>query len=176
MLSRFSHVRLFAAPWTVAHQAPLSMGFFRKEYWRGLPFLSPGDLSSPEMESWSPALQADSLPSEPPGKPNFKITSGKYFLSHISIQPCDSCLYKPLTLFLGTLIWFYLKKCLPNCNFEDSKKTKTKTKLSFPDFLSVLGWHYMVSDVDAGFLVLLIFDWQYSQLLHMVSKQFTILQ
>ena len=63
-----SHVQLFAAPWTVAHQAPLSMGFFRKEYWRGLPFPSPGDLSSPEVESWSPALQADSLPSEPPDK------------------------------------------------------------------------------------------------------------
>ena len=51
-----SCVRLFATPWTVAHQAPLSMGFSRQEYWNGLPFLSPGDHSDPEMESVSPAL------------------------------------------------------------------------------------------------------------------------
>ena len=42
VLSRFSHVRLFATPWTVAHQAPLSMGFSRHEYWNGLPLPSPG--------------------------------------------------------------------------------------------------------------------------------------
>ena len=54
-------------PWTVACQAPLSMGFSRQEYWNGLPFPSPGDLSKPGIKSGSPALQADSLPSEPPG-------------------------------------------------------------------------------------------------------------
>ena len=56
-------------PWTVARQAPLSMGFSRQEYWSGLPFPSPGDLPKPGVESGSPALQADSLPTEPPGKP-----------------------------------------------------------------------------------------------------------
>ena len=55
--------------WTVAHQAPPSMGFFRQEYWSGLPFPSPGDLSDPGIEPRSPALQADALTSEPPGKP-----------------------------------------------------------------------------------------------------------
>ena len=45
-----SHVRLFATPWTVAHQAPLSMAFLRQEYWSGLPFLSPGDLPDPGIE------------------------------------------------------------------------------------------------------------------------------
>ena len=55
--------------WTVAHQAPLSMGFSRQEYWSGLPFPSPGDLPNPMMEPGSSALQVDSLPSEPPGKP-----------------------------------------------------------------------------------------------------------
>ena len=54
-------------PWTVALQAPLSMGFSRQEYWSGLPFSSPGDLSNPGIGPRSPALQADSLPSEPPG-------------------------------------------------------------------------------------------------------------
>ena len=53
-----------ATPWTVAHQVPLSMGFSRQEYWSGLPFPSPGDLSDPGIKPMSPALQADSLPTE----------------------------------------------------------------------------------------------------------------
>ena len=57
------------APWTVACQTPLPMGFSRQEYWRGLPFPSPGDLPSPGLEPRSPALQADSLPTELLGKP-----------------------------------------------------------------------------------------------------------
>ena len=56
----------FATPWTVAHQAPLSMGFPRQEYWSGLPFPSPGDLPNPGIELGSPALQADSLLTELP--------------------------------------------------------------------------------------------------------------
>ena len=63
-----SHVRLFATLWTVAHHAPLSMGFSRQEYWSGLLFPSPGDLPDPGIEPGSPALQADALTSEPPGK------------------------------------------------------------------------------------------------------------
>ena len=61
-----SPVRLFATPWTVAYQAPWSMGFSRQECWSGLPFLSPGDLPDPGIKPESPALQADALPSEPP--------------------------------------------------------------------------------------------------------------
>ena len=56
-------------PWTVACQAPLSMGFFRPGYWSGLPFPSPGNLPNPGIEPGSPALQADSLPTELWGKP-----------------------------------------------------------------------------------------------------------
>ena len=63
-----SRVRLFATPWTVAYQAPLSMGFSRQEYWSGVPFPSPGDLPDPGLEPRSSALQADALLSEPPGK------------------------------------------------------------------------------------------------------------
>ena len=54
-------------PWTVAYQAPPSMGFSRQEDWSGLPFPSPGDLPDPGIECRSPALQADALNSEPPG-------------------------------------------------------------------------------------------------------------
>ena len=64
-----SGVRLFATPWTVAYQAPLTMGFSRQEYWSGLPFPSPGDFPDPGFDPGSPALQADSLPSEPQGSP-----------------------------------------------------------------------------------------------------------
>ena len=53
-------------PWTVAHQAPLSIEFSRQEYWSGLPFPFPRDLPNPGIEPGSPALQADSLPTEPP--------------------------------------------------------------------------------------------------------------
>ena len=64
----FSRVQLFVTPWTVAYQAYPSMGFSRQEYWSGLPFPSPGDLPNPGIEPWSPALQADAVPSEPQGK------------------------------------------------------------------------------------------------------------
>ena len=60
MLSCFSPVRLFATLLTVAHQAPLSMGFSRQEYWGGLPFPSPGDLPDSGVEPRSPALQVES--------------------------------------------------------------------------------------------------------------------
>ena len=61
------------SPWTVARQAALSMGFSRQEYWSGLPFPSPGNLPNPGTEPRSPALQVDSLPSEPPGKPQESV-------------------------------------------------------------------------------------------------------
>ena len=64
LVKPFSHVRLFATPWTVTHQAPPSMGFSRQEFWSGLLFPSPGDLPDPGIEPRSPALQANSLSSE----------------------------------------------------------------------------------------------------------------
>ena len=64
-----SRVRLFATPWTVAYEAPLSIEFSRQEYWSGLPYPPPRDLPDPGIKPRSPALQADALPSEPPGKP-----------------------------------------------------------------------------------------------------------
>ena len=66
----FVHAQLHLTlcdPWTVAHQAPPSMGFSRQEYWSGLPFPSPGDFPGPGIEPRSPALEADALTSEPPG-------------------------------------------------------------------------------------------------------------
>ena len=72
-----SPVQLFATLWTVAHQASLSMRFSRQQYWSGLPVPSPGDLPNPGIEPRSPALQADALTSEPPGKPSIIINTFK---------------------------------------------------------------------------------------------------
>ena len=80
------HVQLFATPWTVACQAPLSMRFPRQEYWSGLPFPSPGDLPHPGIEPGSPAYQADSLPSEPTGKPNKQHSVVKYLWSSLILE------------------------------------------------------------------------------------------
>ena len=74
-LEPVSHVQLFVTPWTVVRQASLSMGFSRQEYWSGLPFPSLGDLPDTGIEHVSSALQADSLPSEPPGEPTIKTHS-----------------------------------------------------------------------------------------------------
>ena len=68
-MKSLSRVRLFATPWTVAYQASPSMGFSRQEYWSGLPLPSPGDFPNPRTKPRSPALEADALTSEPPGKP-----------------------------------------------------------------------------------------------------------
>ena len=65
-------------PWTVAYQALLSMGFSRQEYWNGLPFPSPADLPDPGIKPRSPALQADALPSEGPGKPKTDMNEEDY--------------------------------------------------------------------------------------------------
>ena len=71
-MKSLSRVRLFATRWTVAYQAPPSMGFSRQEYWSGLPFPSPGDLPDPGIEPGSPTLQADALSSEPPKMEDYR--------------------------------------------------------------------------------------------------------
>ena len=84
-----SRIRLFATPWTIGYQAPLSMGFSRQEYWSGLPFPSPGDLPDPGIEPRSPAFQADALTSEPPGK-HQRIDAFKLVLGNTLESPLDS--------------------------------------------------------------------------------------
>ena len=74
-----SHVRLFATPWTVAYQAPLSMGFSRQECWSGLLFPSPGDFPDPGNEPGSPALWADALLWEPYNLGIYTVLQGSYF-------------------------------------------------------------------------------------------------
>ena len=83
-MKSFSHVPLVATPWTVAYQAPSSMEFSREEYWSELPFPSPGDLPNPGIEPGFPSLQADALPSEPPGKSLEEKTMTNLFCAVLS--------------------------------------------------------------------------------------------
>ena len=105
-----SCVHLFATPWTAAHQAPLSMGFSRLEYWSGLPFLSPGDLPKPGMEPTSPALAGKFFTTEPPGKPSAILTPG-IFSSPGSFWPHCVDLLQPQALPPPTNAWI----CSPLC-------------------------------------------------------------
>ena len=91
-MKSLSRVRLFATPWTVAYQAPPSLGFSRQEYWSGLPFPSPGDLPNPGIEPGSPVLQADALPSEPPGKSTREVTRRS---QKVGVFPRTAVLLKP---------------------------------------------------------------------------------
>ena len=77
-MKSLSPVWLFARPWTIACQAPSSVGFSRQEYWSGLPFPPPGDLPDPGIELWSPTLHADALPTEPPVKQEIINSKGKW--------------------------------------------------------------------------------------------------
>ena len=79
------HVQLFVTPWTVAHQAPLSMEFSRQEYWSGLPLLSPGAIPDPGIEPGSPGLQVDS----------FTVREVRATLSYMTLYvPGSPCLPK----------------------------------------------------------------------------------
>ena len=82
-----SHVQLLGTPWTVARQAPLSMGFSRQESWSGQPFPSPEDLPNPGTKPRSPSLQADSLLSEPTRKPKNIRVGCLFLLQGIFLTP-----------------------------------------------------------------------------------------
>ena len=116
-----SHVRLFAAPWTIAYQASPPVGFSRQEYWRGLPFPSPGDLPDPGIEPGSPTLQADTLPSEPPGKSSLSPVIHKKFQNKLYQCHSNSNINFvkptiPLPCFLSlTLSSFSLRKYSQCC-------------------------------------------------------------
>ena len=88
LVSSLSRLWLFVTPWTAAHQAPLSLRFSRQGYWSGLPFPSPGDLPNPGIEPGSPALQANSLPTELQGKLDMYILNCLKFQEAINACIC----------------------------------------------------------------------------------------
>jgi len=105
MLSCFSHVRLFVTVWTIAHQAPLSMGFSRQEYWTGLSCPPQRDLPNPGIEPRSPLLQEDSLPSEPPGKTHLT------HYNHSKKPPKPTGMFTPHLLQVLNALLALLKRC-----------------------------------------------------------------
>ena len=110
-------------PWTVAYQAPPSMVFSRQEYWSGLPLPSPGDLPNPGMEPRSPALQADALTSEPPGKPSVHKRSkiGPVRFTHIAISSCEAAVVITECLEFPVCVSFRV-----GCNDSESPTTTFK--------------------------------------------------
>ena len=85
MLSRFSHVQVFVTPWVASHQAPLSMGFSRQEYWSALPCCPPGTRPNPGIEPRSPTLRVDSIPPEPQEKGEGLVKHADFWASHPEI-------------------------------------------------------------------------------------------
>ena len=101
-----------ATSWTVAFQAPLSMGFSRQEFWSGLPFPSPGDLLDPGIEPRSLALQVDALPPELWGKPSYY----EVYMSYNIYYCIDSAVsnFEGGVYFLGMTLFWHILSCTPN--------------------------------------------------------------
>ena len=102
-----------ATPWTVACQAPLSMGFSRQEYWNGLPFPSPGDLLNPEIKTGSPALQSDSLLSELLGV-NYNFQQTFQILPYRSSWSQELCIVRSFSQHSTQVLykcWFWKCPC-----------------------------------------------------------------
>ena len=124
---------LFATPWTVAHQAPLSMGFSRQEYWSGLPCPSPGDLPKPGIKPRRPALQRDSLPSEPPGKPKNTGVGSLCLLQGIFLNwdSNQGLLHCGLVLYQLSYQGSPCSSLLSRNNLRKRKKSKKYKNLTF---------------------------------------------
>ena len=113
-------------PWTIVSQTPLSMGFARQEYWSGLPFPSPGDLSNPGFEPTSPpsaALQVDSLPTE-----HQPTEQEKLFANHISNKGPVSQIYKELLEFKSKKINNSIRQWASNMKRHFSEDTEVASK------------------------------------------------
>ena len=117
-------------PWTVAHQAPQSMGFSRQEYWSGLPFPSPGDLPNPGIKPRSPALQVNALTSEPPGKPlHICLFSVPLHQTENSWMTGPICLFHHSVLSQGRSRYGQKETLLPDTlpNFQKTNLNYSKT-------------------------------------------------
>ena len=116
-----SRVRLFVTPWTVAYQAPPSMGFSRQKCWSGLPFPSPRDLPNPGIEPGSPTFQAKALPYEPPGKPTTQIWNWEQTMPQIWLHYSLKYL-----IYISFLVSFKFnsvaQSCLTLCDPIDCSK------------------------------------------------------
>jgi len=116
LLSHFSRVRFCATQWTVAHQAPLFMGFSRQEYWSRLPCPSPGDLPNPGIEPaslTSLALAGGSLPLAPPGKTLQHVIIIKILMRYLHLQNLDCILYH-ISIWMSYILFSRNDEWLPH--------------------------------------------------------------
>ena len=133
-----SCVQLFVIPWTMACQAPLSMGFSRQKYWSGQPFSSPGNLPSPEIKLRSPALQADFLPPEPQGSPHqelytvFKTNHQAYFSFQLIQDHFTSKTFLPISVLYRCCS--VTKSCRTLCNPMDCNTPGSPVLHCLPEF------------------------------------------
>ena len=118
------HVQFFVTPWTVAHQAPLSMGLSRQEYWSELPFPSPADLPNPVVETASPvnpALAGSFFTTEPPGKPPSFCLPLLFLPFCQLLQPRQFYIFHfQKRTFLIIIFWKLSDKALLCCSFKKS--------------------------------------------------------
>ena len=141
-----------ATPWAVAQQAPLSTEFSRQQNWNGLPFPSPGDLPNTGFKPGFPSLQADSLPSEPPGKPGYFIYALKirYLWFFIFLDPFSiaiACLLILFRLFKKPVLLTAFKKKYTHKTME-IKKYKRELGLEF--------WFILLLDILKDVLICFI--------------------
>ena len=115
VLSCFSHIRLCTTVWTVARQAPLSMGFSRQEYWSGLPCPPPGDLPNPGKEPRSLTLQVDSLLTEPPGNQLHFSACGDPVFQHHLLKKLSYFHWMSLAPMLK-IIWLHMREFISGCS------------------------------------------------------------
>ena len=150
-----SPVWLFATPWTVAYQAPPSMGFSRQEYWSGLPFPSPGDLPYPGIEPRSPAFQANALTSEPPGKPMENMICFQFFvdrLQSMNILWVGKVSLFNISLYLGNSQTFTGLKSAPYHKVSDGVVSSWTQKRVNPCLLTwTKRWNGGYKGTDASF-------------------------
>ena len=125
-----SCVRLLATPWTVDLQAPPSMGFSRQEYWSGLPFPSPGYLPDPGIEPSFPALQADALPSEPPGKTSTPKKGNAKECSNYQTTALISHTSKVMLNILQAMLQQYVNRELPDVQAGFRKGRGTRDQIA----------------------------------------------
>ena len=136
----------FGALWTVARQAPLSMGFPRQEYWSGLPFPSPGDLSDPGIKSMSPALAGRFFTTEPPGKPHSINWLSGNKLGKISHFPPD---IGKFWVYVDLAVLYFIKFC--SCELPAANPLNGAVRATHPSKLTIFALYNIHFSVNLCF-------------------------
>ena len=118
-----SSIQLFETPWTIVHQAPLSMDFSRQEYWSGLPFPTPGGLPDPGIKPESPALAGGCFTTAPPGKPTELCVYTIYTYTYVYIHT-----HVYVHVYYKFSQFIYISMCVYIFSFADSFLLQVMTR------------------------------------------------